>query len=125
MSTNKIVYFEVPADDMGRAKKFYNEAFGWEIKDMGEDYASIQSGETDEYMHSVEKGAITGGIQKRGERAVAPTVVVQVEDIEEALLKVEKAGGKIVIPKENMADMGWYAQFNDSEGNRIGVFQKK
>jgi hypothetical protein len=125
MSTNKIVYFEVPADDMGRAKKFYNEAFGWEIKDMGDEYASIRSSEVDEYMHSTEKGAITGGIQKRGERAVSPTVVVQVENIEEALSNIEKAGGKIVIPKENMSDMGWYAQFNDPEGNRIGVFQKK
>lgn len=122
---NKVTYFEVPADDMARAKKFYGEVFGWEIKDMDGSYASIVSAETDKYMHSAEVGTITGGIQKRGDRSVAPTVVVQVDDIDQAIEKIRAGGGAIVIPKEEMGDMGLYAQFNDTEGNRIGLFQGK
>ena len=120
---SKVVYFEVPAEDMKRAKKFYATAFGWTTKDMGEDYSTILCAQTDQYMHSTEKGAITGGIQKKGERAVSPTVVVQVEDIDQAIKNIELAGGRIVVPKDEMGGMGWYAQFNDSEGNRIGLFQ--
>ena len=119
----KVVYFELPAEDMSRAKKFYSSAFGWEMKDMDEDYTSVLCAESDEYMHSVEKGAITGGIQKKGARAVAPTVVIQVDDIDQAINNLEKAGGKIIVPKDEMNGMGWYAQFNDPEGNRIGLFQ--
>jgi len=49
---NKVAHFEIPADDKERAKKFYNETFGWQITDfpIGGDviYSCAQTVATDE-----------------------------------------------------------------------------
>lgn len=123
---NKVTYFEIPADDMGKSEEFYSKVFGWETKKMGEGYTRLLS-VPHEYdgVVSKEMGAINGGLQQRGERAVAPTVVITTDDIDEVLEKIEQEGGEVVIAKDDMGGMGWYAQFNDPAGNRIGIFQAK
>lgn len=123
---NKVTYFEIPADDMQQSQDFYSKVFGWETKEMGEGYTRLLSVPTSNNgVSSNEAGAINGGIQKRGERAKAPTVVVTVQDIDDVTSKIESMGGTIVIPKEEMGGMGWYVQFDDPAGNRIGLFQEK
>lgn len=122
---NKVTYFEIPATDMAKAEDFYSKVFGWELKKMGEGYTRmISAGTTDDGVTSTDTGAINGGLQQRGERAKAPTVVISTDDIDGVLEKIAQNGGTIVVPKDDMGGMGWYAQFEDPEGNRIGVFQK-
>ncbi len=55
--------------------------------------------------------------------AMAPVLVMGVEDIDAAMERVVKAGGKIVAAKEPVGDMGIYARAVDTEGNVIGIFQ--
>jgi predicted enzyme related to lactoylglutathione lyase len=50
--------------------------------------------------------------------------VIQVDSIDNTLKNIETLGGKVAIRKESIADMGFYAQFDDPEGNRIGLFQE-
>ncbi len=120
---NKVSHFEIPANDVKQAQKFYGSIFGWTFKPWDENYIMITATECDELGIPLEPGAINGGIQKRSSRAVSPTIVVSVEDIDSTLEKIKSAGGKVIVQKEMMEDMGSYAQFEDVDGNRIGLFQ--
>lgn len=53
----------------------------------------------------------------------APVIVINVPSIDEYLRKIEKAGGKVVISKMKVGDIGLYARFQDTEGNVIGLWQ--
>lgn len=123
---NKVVHFEIPADDMRRAEKFYNKVFGWKITTypMPEgEYAMVNTVETDDNQMPKETGAINGGIMPRDETGKNPVIVIDVPSLDQHLKKVEEAGGKIVMPQQKVMDMGLYARVTDTEGNIIGVWQ--
>lgn len=123
---DKVVHFEIPADDTGRAKKFYEGVFDWKIASSGmpgPEYLLVQTVATDERQTPVEPGAINGGLMKREGGGAYPVLVVKVASIDESLVKIEAAGGKVVLPKMAVGDMGLYARITDSEGNIIGVWQ--
>ena len=48
---------------------------------------------------------------------------MSVEAVDESLAQIVELGGKVVQGKVPIAGMGWYATCEDTEGNRIGVFQ--
>ena len=60
---------------------------------------------------------------KRGGPNTAPTVVIDVEDIDAALAQIEERGGKTLAPRMQVGDMGWAAYFADTEGNTVGLWQ--
>jgi predicted enzyme related to lactoylglutathione lyase len=122
---DKVVHFEIPADDMARAKKFYSGVFGWKTEDVpGMEYSMVHTVAVDEKTRMPKQaGAINGGMMKRGAGFKTPVLTIDVADIDKALQKVEKAGGKVVKAKEKVMDMGWVAYFTDSEGNVTGVWQ--
>lgn len=122
---DKVVHFEVPYDELDRAKKFYSEVFGWEIHTMPEmNYNIVRTVEVDEQQMPKEKGAINGGMYKRDEEsAKSPVIVISVKNIEESTGKIEKAGGKVFKPKVSIGQMGFYAQVIDTEGNIIGLWE--
>lgn len=128
---NRIVHFDISASDPERAKKFYQDAFGWEInKWEGEDaeaemegmnYYLIKTGPKDE-------PGINGGMLLREEnpqtgQEKAFTCTISVPDIDEAIEKVKAAGGKITMEKNEMKGVGWFAGAEDSEGNFINLMQ--
>ena len=122
---DKVVHFEIPADDTKRAKKFYNETFGWQMQDLPEmNYTMLTTVPTDEKHMPREPGAINGGMYKREKHfSKSPVVVIGVSSVDDSVKKVEAAGGKVVKPKMQVADMGLYAQVTDTEGNTIGLWQ--
>ena len=124
---DKVVHFELPADNTDRAKKFYQESFDWQITDYPEmKYTIIRTAETDENMMIKESGAINGGLFKKGEvenPVVAPSFSVDVKDIDEAIKKIKNAGGLILKDKTQVGEMGYVAYFKDTEGNILSVWQ--
>ena len=125
---DKVVHFEIPADDVDRAQKFYRDLFGWDIQKAGEmPYWTIKTVETDEKMMPKEVGAINGGMLKRDEEndpsGTKPVIVINVPNVEEHCKKVEEAGGKVVMPVMKVGDMGMYARVEDTEKNIIGLWQ--
>jgi predicted enzyme related to lactoylglutathione lyase len=126
---NKVQHFELPADEMGRAKKFYSTVFKWEFQDYpmpGMEYSGIYTTEVDPKTHRPkEVGAINGGLLKRGGPWLlnTPTVAVVVEDIKRAIKKITAAGGSVSMEPARVGDMGLYAYFKDTEGNMIGLWQ--
>jgi predicted enzyme related to lactoylglutathione lyase len=52
-----------------------------------------------------------------------PVLVIDVPSLEASLKKIQKAGGKVIMPKQKVMDMGWYARVTDTEGNVIGIWE--
>jgi len=124
---NKVVHFEIPADDVSRAGKFYKEVFGWNIQKISMpgvgDYFIVKTVETDENQMPKEVGAINGGMIKREKAGETTIITVDVENLEEHLKKIASNGGTIISPKRAIGDMGLYAEVADTEGNVFGVWQ--
>jgi predicted enzyme related to lactoylglutathione lyase len=121
---DKIVHFEIPADDVARAKKFYGSIFGWDLQDMqGMDYTSIRTVAVDEQQMPTEPGAINGGMMKRTPHTPSPVITINVDSIDSALGQVEAGGGTVVQPRQEIPGMGAFAYFKDSEDNTMGLWE--
>jgi len=121
---DKVVHFEIPADDLERAKKFYSETFGWGLQDMPEmNYVIARSVESDEKGMPKVAGAINGGMAKRGGNLTAPSFAINVDNIDESVEKVKSAGGTILKEKTAIGTMGFIAYFKDTEGNVLSLWQ--
>ena len=123
---DKVVHFEIPADNLDRAKEFYKEIFGWEMMDVpgySQPYAIVRTVAVDEQNMPKEAGAINGGITMRSKKGEMPVLVIDVPSIEKYLKKITGMGGKIIQPTQKVMDMGLYARVTDTEGNVIGIWQ--
>ena len=121
---DSVIHFEIPADDVKRASKFYKDAFGWSMQQFAPmDYWMVQTTEVDSNQMPKNPGAINGGMAKRGGPLKTVVVTIAVDDIDKALARIEKLGGKTVRKKESIGDMGFTAYFKDSEGNVAGLWQ--
>ena len=122
--SGRLVHFEIPFDDGERARTFYREAFGWSVMTMAEmDYTMVSTGPSSEEGGPSEPGYIGGGMLQRSAVQQAPVLVVDVDDIDAALEKIEGLGGKTVVPRQPVGGMGFAAYFTDTEGNLTGLWQ--
>ena len=120
---DKVQHFEIPADDMARAKKFYRLSLRMEDRDVpGMEYAMADSVETDENRQPI--GGTNGGILKRNAQyANATSITITVVDADKAVEEAIKAGGKFVKEKQKFGNMGYVAYIQDTEGNVVGIWQ--
>jgi len=130
MKKNPVVHFEMPAKDRERVKKFYEEAFGWGMQVMGEDfgnYVVATTTETDpKTTRPTTPGAINGGFFGYDEKTPGrnvPSVVISVDDINAAMEDIKKAGGTVEGEPQNIPGIGMWVVFTDSEGNRVSMLQ--
>jgi predicted enzyme related to lactoylglutathione lyase len=79
--------------------------------------------DVDDQQMPKERGAINGGLFQRPKEAPSPTIYLDVKSVDEAIKKVQAAGGKVVTPHTPIPGMGAYARIADTEGNVIGLFQ--
>jgi predicted enzyme related to lactoylglutathione lyase len=121
----KVVHFEIPADDVERAKGFYSSVFGWRLQDMPEmGYTIIQTTDVDEQTQlPTEPGAINGGMMERVPDTPAPVITIEVGSVDDALKQLEAAGGSVVRPRTEIPGMGAFAYFKDPEGNTLGLWE--
>jgi uncharacterized protein len=120
----KVVFFEIPADDLERAQSFYRQVFGWDVQPYGEDVVLVTTAEVDERQNPTEPGTINGDLYKRTEVGKHPSVVMDVADIEEHIQLIERAGGRIR-QRKTIEGLGFIAAFEDTEGNVLGIWQKE
>lgn len=113
-----IVHFEVPADDIERAQKFYARVFNWKIEKIPGDleyYSIITKNDNNE-------PGIHGGLMKRQSPEQMITNYINVDSIDEYSAQVEKAGGKVIIPKSPVPGVGYFAICLDTENNSFGFW---
>jgi uncharacterized protein len=122
---NSITHFELPAKDVQRSKKFYEDVFGWKMQSMPEaNYTMVYTVDVDEKFMPKNVGAINGGmIEAKDNGGLNPVLVIDVPNIDEYLTKVVAAGGKIVQQKGPVMGMGYYARFEDPEGVVMGIWE--
>ena len=124
MGMGKVVHFEIPADNLARAKKFYSTVFGWTLNEFPEmEYTIVRTVESDENGMPKEPGAINGGLLQRQDPVRAPIITISVDNMDQAAANIEKKGGKIIRPKMPVGEMGFAAYFKDTEGNVVGLWQ--
>ncbi len=125
---NRIVHFEIQADEPERAIKFYQSVFGWEFPKWLDEppYWGILTAPQD----SQEPG-INGGLLKRPAPAPRPeqginafVCTVQVDDFDATAKKIEAAGGIVALPKHPIMGIAWQGYFLDTEGNTFGIHQQ-
>ncbi len=127
---NRVVHFEIHAKDLDKTQKFYQDVFGWDIIDLGHqmgDYRTIATGKDEPGSRWT---GINGGITPRrgegpkgGEPVNSYVCTIEVEDLDETLEKIEKAGGTMAVDKMDVPGVGLLAYRKDPEGNIFGVLQ--
>ena len=122
--SGRVVHFEIPADDLDRARAFYRSAFGWGLDVFpGMPYTMVRTTPTDDQGRPTEAGSINGGMLARQEPVTHPVITVDVDDIDKALETVTAAGGSVVLGRQAVGDMGFTAYVRDTEDNLIGLWQ--
>lgn len=120
-----VQHFELPYKVRERAKKFYFQAFGWQLFDVpGTTYSFANTVETEPNGMPKRPGAINGGLIARSKEVAAPTLLVKVGDLASHLERIKHAGGTVVTPPTPMGPV-WYARFRDTEGNLMGAIQNR
>ncbi len=118
MAHGDYTHIEVPADDLHRARSFYESALGWTFTEMA-DLPGY-------FLYRTPSGGqgVGGGLGKRGESAAARTRnYVEVDSIERTLPEVERLGGRVIHGKAEVPGQGWYAVIADTEGNELGLWE--
>lgn len=115
--TNRVIHFEIQADNPAKICDFYNDVFGWEFNQWGENqYWLADTGREP-------SPGINGGVLPREYPNRGVTNTIAVGSIEHAIKKVEKAGGTIRVPKTAIDGVGYVAYASDPESNVFGMLQ--
>ena len=108
----RLYYVELPVREMGPAKAFYEQAFGWSLTQFAPTYAATLTGDTDIGLQA-----------DAAEATKAPLAVIHVDDLEAALAAVQQAGGTIVRPIFPFPG-GRRFHFLDPSGNELAAVRE-
>jgi hypothetical protein len=122
---NALNWFEISVSDINRAKTFYESVFGIQMETqemMGMKMAFFPS----EDMNGKVSGGLVQGPMHKASADGAKVYLNGNPDLSDALSKVDKAGGKVIMPKTKISDeIGFMAAFTDTEGNSISLHSNK
>jgi uncharacterized protein len=115
-------FFQIPAEDINRAKNFYQSLLGWKIEpDTTLENKSLQ------WQNIITGEAKAGTMNKGGlfKRYIPGQIMnfVIVDDFDHVYDNVKELGGTIVMPKNDIKTVGLVAVIQDTEGNVIGLLK--
>lgn len=116
------MHFEIPASDPAKIAKFYEQLFGWKFNKW-------EGGNMDYWLIS-HKDATSpddsmGGLYKRNTPQEQFLNYILVKSVEESLNKAADLGAKVVTPKTEIPNIGWFAVIADPDGNTFALYQSK
>ena len=116
---NDVVHFAVNAEDVERARSFYERVFGWTFTPWGP---------PDFYLIETSPTGIRGALQKRrhppaGEGSCGYECTIAVDDVEATAREVERHGGRVTLAPTHLEQVGTLIHFEDTEGNVVGAMQ--
>jgi uncharacterized protein len=115
-------FFAIHCDDVARARKFYEKAFGWKFQAWGPPGFLLINADDQENAKAC------GALQQRhdlvpGEKFNGLECTFAVDDIDATAQAIIAAGGTIIMPKCEIPTVGWLIKIKDPEGNVICVKQ--
>jgi predicted enzyme related to lactoylglutathione lyase len=119
---NNVAHFDLHADDLPRARRFYERVFGWRFRPWGPpDFFLIATGTDDE-------PGIGGALVKRHQAVTGEGVgcfecTIAVDDVGAIQTAIEANGGRIVMSRVTILTVGQLIKFHDTEGNLVGAMQ--
>ncbi|OJW83851.1 MAG: lactoylglutathione lyase [Bacteroidetes bacterium 46-16] len=121
-TTNALNWFEIPAMDIDRAKKFYDAIFGIDMVVLPEMMGMKMAG----FPMEMGSGKASGGLaQSQMHKPSADGAIIYLNanpSIQAVVDRIEPAGGKVVMPRTQISpEIGYMAFFMDTEGNKIGL----
>jgi uncharacterized protein len=119
MQHNLINWLEIPASDLGRAKKFYQQVLGHELNE-------VELFGTKMAFFPTDGGHVSGALVQGNDYTPSDAGVLAYlnggDNLDQSLSKVEAAGGTVIVPKTQISpEMGYFALFIDSEGNKMAL----
>lgn len=118
-----VQHFEIPYKSRDRAKKFYFDAFGWQVFDLpGSSYSLANSVDTHANGMPKKAGAINGGLVPRSDLVQGPTFMVKVGNLAAHLERIREHGGQVLTDPTHMGPVV-FSRIRDTEGNVIAVFE--
>jgi hypothetical protein len=121
-TTGNIVWFDIPADNLDRAKKFYGSLFGWNIAQ----FPGMQGPDAQTYLHIDTGGddaSPDGGLMVRKQPGQGITQYIRVSSVDESTAKVKRLGGKVCMAKTAVPQMGYFAVCQDTENNTFALWE--
>jgi predicted enzyme related to lactoylglutathione lyase len=119
---NNLSFFSIHADDVDRARRFYEGVFSWRFEPWGPPgFYLIHTG-------TPEQPGVLGALQKRhqpvtGTGMIGIECTFTVDDIDATIKSIELHGGKIAMAKFHIPTVGTGCYFHDTEGNHVGAMQ--
>jgi len=116
---NPVGYFEIPVNDLDRAIIFYQRVFGYQFERV-----VIDDNEMALFPFNEQGSGVTGALVKGDSYTPSKAgarIYFSTEDIEDILAKACAEGGMVLYPKTAIGELGYVAEFEDSEGNRIAL----
>jgi len=119
-----IIHFEIPANNVEKLRRFYEEVFGWKITlvEGPLEYWIIETVPVDPNGTNIRPG-VNGGMYKKQIPDSKPINYFSVESISDFLDKIIQSGGKVTQPKQEVPEVGWIAAAEDPEGNQFALLQ--
>lgn len=119
---NLVVWFELPVKKLERAMMFYSKVLGVEMqetKGMGKKIAFFP------FAPGIASGNLVED-EGNSPSLVGPLIYLAAgDDLAMPLSRVEKAGGKVLLPKTSLGPHGFTAHISDTEGNRVALHSMK
>lgn len=118
MATNRIVHFEIPANEPGTLVGFYSDLFGWKFTKApipGPEYWLCDTGEG---------AGINGAVMQRQHPQQPWMNYVDVASIDDAIAKATSLGAKVALPRTPVPGVGAYAAIIDPQGNICGLWEQ-
>src|SRR5262245_28720895 len=121
---NDVDFFAINADDVPRARAFYQTVFGWRLEPWGPPgFYLIDTGQEPD-------GSIRGALQERrelapGQKMIGFECTIRVANIDQAIRAIEANGGRLAAPKSHIPTVGTVAYFFDTEGNVAGIIPRE
>ncbi len=109
---NPVIHFEIGCTDQEATTKFYQRCFDWQVK------SAPNSNEVLNHANSGIPGHITSAVTEIENYVM---FYIQVEDVQMALEKIEKEGGKTIVPAIELPNGKTFAWFKDIAGNTLGL----
>jgi len=119
---NNVQHFSINADDVPRARKFYEQTFNWHFESWGPPGFYLIKTSTEG------EPGLAGALQGRREIVTGKPMhgfecTLGVDSIDDTIAAIEANGGKIVMPKFYIPTVGTLIYFEDTEGNIVGAMQ--